>query len=364
MTRGGLLFGFLISSSLLVVAAGCSSSSSGSTAGGACANYASALIDTAKQCGQFNVSPSREGDYRARFQRACEMALAAPGTAVAPSLLDQCAAKIRESCGDGDSCDDIFRDVRGSLADGAPCEDDLQCASGECSREGTAQGVPTCGKCAPAKQIGEACPEGGCVAGAACRTTIDGTEQQQTCVAVRIAGEGETCGTPGGTNEAIRCASGLYCQYSSSSSGGSTGKCAVPAGEGSPCGITESAPVQCKAPLACVNEHCGPLLGAGEACTSSGDCANGLGCDRSSEKCTAIVWGASGAECNDEILRCDRGFCRRTADSSGTSETGKCTDYIPDGQPCDDQKGLDQSCEPLSRCIDGTCQFPDPAQCK
>jgi hypothetical protein len=363
MTRGGLLFGFLVSSSL-IAAQGCSSSS-GSSAGGACANYASALVDTAKRCGQFNVSPSREGDYLTRFQRACEAALAAPGTGVAPSMLDQCAAKIRESCGDGDACDEILQDVRGSLADGAACEDDLQCASGQCSREGTtSQSVPTCGKCAPAKQIGEPCPEGGCVAGAVCRTTVNGTESQQTCVTVRTAGEGETCGTPGSTNEAIRCGSGLYCQYESSSSGGSTGKCAVPAGEGSPCGITGSSYVQCKAPLTCVNERCGPLLGAGQACTSSGECANGLACDRSSNECAAIVWGATGADCNDDILRCDRGFCLRSTDSSGTSETGKCTDFIADGQPCDETKGLTQSCEPLSRCIDRTCRFPDPAQCK
>ena len=41
-----------------------------------------------------------------------------------------------------------------------------------------------------------------------------------------------------------------------------------------------------------------------------------------------------------------------------------CTEFIADGQPCEEAKSIEQSCEPLSRCQDGTCQFPDPSSCK
>ena len=76
-----------------------------------------------------------------------------------------------------------------------------------------------------------------------------------------------------------------------------------------------------------------------------------------------VVWGPIGADCDDNIRRCDRGFCGRMVSSSGTSP-GKCVDYIADGQPCDETKSFEQRCDVQARCVEGTCQLEDPAQCK
>lgn len=359
-TRGGFLFGFLVSSSLVAFAQGCSSSGS-SSAGGACAGYITALRDAAKECGRFNVSPSREGEYIARFQRACESLLAAPGSGISPGVLDQCSAQLRAQCGDDDACEEVLEDVRGSLGEGAACSDDTQCVSGQCRRESTSQVPSTCGKCAAAKQVGEECPEGGCVAGARCvgSSTSGGTTTPPKCVVIRRAAEGETCGIVDG--EAVSCASGLNCKLEGASSPGSTGKCTAPAGEGAACGTEESGYANCKAPLSCVNERCGRLGGSGASCQSSNDCLSGFGCD-GAKTCAAIVWGPIGATCDNELRRCDRGFCARSG--STTDGTGKCTEYIADGQPCDEEKSTESRCDTYARCINGTCQFEDATQCK
>lgn len=358
MRRRGLLFTFLFSSSLVVFAQGCSSSSS-SGAGGACANYVAAFRDSAKACGRFNVSPGRESEYLARLQRSCEAALAAPGSGISPGVLDQCAAEVRAQCGDDDACEEVIESVRGTLGDGTPCDDDTQCASGECSKDSSSQSTPRCGTCSSAVRIGEPCPNGGCVTGAVCSSGASSAES--ICVAVRIGNEGESCGAGTG-GEAVRCATGFYCRYETSSAGAPSGTCERPVGEGSSCGESDNQFARCAPPFTCVNDRCGRLLGAGQTCRDSNDCASGLGCDPANGTCTAIVWGENGAVCDDNLRRCDRGFCARTSGSS--SETGTCVDYISDGQPCDETKSVEQRCDVSARCIDGTCQFDDPSSCK
>lgn len=211
-----------------------------------------------------------------------------------------------------------------------------------------------------AKQIGEPCPEGGCVTGSSCRSTGT-TGSQPICVAVRIVNEGETCGNVS-ANEFLRCATGLDCS-SGGDSGASTGKCAAPVGEGATCANGDSQFARCTPPFSCVNGRCARLSGSGQPCANSNDCANGLGCDEAGT-CTAIVWGPSGATCDDELRRCDRGFCRVTASSGGTNLTGTCVDYLADGAPCDPAKSSEERCDSLSRCTNGTCQFEDLSQCK
>lgn len=364
MNRGGRFFTLLFSTSLVSLVAfaqGCSSSSSG--AGSGCANYVAALRDSAKECGRFNVSPSRESEYLARYQRSCDAVLAAPGTGVTPAVLDQCAAALRAQCGDDDACEELIESVRGTLADGTPCDDDTQCASGECKKDFTSQSSgPRCGTCAPEVKIGEPCPNGGCVVGAVCASS-PGTSSESVCVALRTANEGESCGSASGT-EAVRCAKGLYCRYETTSAGAPNGTCERPLAEGSACGEADGQYARCAPPFTCVSGRCGRLLGSGQACTDSSDCASGLGCDPSANTCAAIVWGANGAVCDDNLRRCDRGFCARTTGSSGTSETGTCVDYIADGQPCDETKSNEQRCDIGADCRDGTCQFEDPSVCK
>lgn len=366
MNRGGLFLSPLPLLSLVFVSFGavaaCSSDAANSSPGGACANYIAARRDGAKECGRFNISPARESTYLTRLQRSCENALAAPGIGITPGLLDQCSARVRSECGDDDACEDLFDDVRGTLAEGAPCEDDTQCASGECDRMSNSSTPAACGKCAPSRQIGEPCSGGGCVVGAACRTAPGSSSPTESkCVAVRIANAGESCGSF--VEEVVRCAQGLTCKLDETSSGASTGKCTAPAGEGAPCGTQDSQFARCAAPFSCVNEKCGRLGGAGATCSGSDDCASGFGCDPSNRTCVAITWVADGAACDDNLRRCNTGFCARPT-SSGSSTTGTCVAYIADGQPCDLTKSSEQRCDSQASCRDGVCTFNDATQCK
>lgn len=359
MLRGGVLLSLL---SLFSVVA-CSSSRESSGVGGACANYAAALRDSAKECGHFNISPARESEYIGRFEQACQNALNAPGSGLTAAAIDQCANAVRTACGDDDACEDLFDDVRGTLAEGAPCDADYQCASGQCSTDGMSS-VPGCGKCIAAVPIGAPCPQGGCVAGAICQTTENGTSSTSVCVAWKTANEGESCGnTFNGTSTSIRCASGLFCKYETSTSGSmTTGTCAQPVGEGSACGNAASGYAHCKAPFACVAGRCGKLLAADADCEDSGDCQSGLACDRGTKKCAAIVWGGTGSVCDDSIHRCERGFCRVDG-TTGDTTAGTCVAYTADGEPCD-AKDNTQRCDSLSHCREGICQLENPATCK
>lgn len=350
----GRHLGGALAVSLALVALGCPSSGADtSTPAGACASYVAALRESATSCGKLSIAPSRQDEYFARYEKICANALGAPGSGLTPSILDQCTAKTRAACGDDEACGDLTRDLKGSLPDGAACDLDYQCASGECVT-GDSQSGTGCGKCAPAVAIGQPCANGaGCVEGATCRSTSSGGTP--TCVAVRIANAGETCSDPAKPEEAVRCADGLACVRTSPTSAGT---CRAPVGEGEACG-QEGLGNRCKPGLACIAGKCGKLLGAGAACTSSGECGSGLACDAVAKTCAAITWAKAGEACDDALKRCERGFCKRTSGAPGV-----CVDPIPDGAACDASKSNEQRCDSLARCVNGTCQLQDPARCK
>ena len=187
--------------SLTVVACAClavfacsSGSGSASGGGGGCADYVSALREGAQTCGKYNVAPGREAELSARLEKQCTAGVNAPGSGITPSLLAQCASKLRAACGDDDACEDI--EVKGTLADGAPCGSDTQCAGGDCKTSSSGSTNTRCGTCVARVPVGGACggtSNGSCVKGATCATKAGETG---ICVERVLLAEGEVCYDP------------------------------------------------------------------------------------------------------------------------------------------------------------------------
>jgi hypothetical protein len=144
-----------------------------------------------------------------------------------------------------------------------------------------------------------------------------------------------------------------------SATAGSQGVCRGLAIEGDACGQAGGGR-NCKPGLACITGRCSQRLAAGDSCETSSACQSGLACD-STKKCVTITWGAAGAACDDAAKLCTNGFCNTGA--SGTA-AGVCVDYLPVGAACDVAKSTEQRCDSFARCVNGSCQFEDPAQCK
>ncbi len=350
---------------MLVALTGCPGSGGSSSGDGdTCAGYFNALASYANRC-EGSSSATLESS-RSRFQDLCNKALAAPGATNLASTLSSCTAQVNTAtCGANDlDCDT----APGAFADGTPCGESYQCQSAFCKRPSDT----LCGTCAPRIPIGGDCASGSsseCVEGARCVSSTTGsgtgTTTTQKCVAIKIAKAGEACSSKSG--EAIECDKGLSCFFSQSGSTPSNAAvCRAPAGTGGDC-FTRS---DCTSGLVCTKNKCSAPLGEGAACSGS-ECAQGLACDE--KVCKTIVFVKGGEACGG-ARRCERGSCRgqsvQTTPGGGTTVTpGKCIDPLPDGAACktggsSSSAEPQASCDTFARCIAGTCQVPDPSQCK
>ncbi len=303
--------------SCVAVFACSSGSGSASGGGGACADYVNALREGAQSCGKYNVAPGRDAELSARLEQECTAALNAPGTGITPSLLAQCAGKVRAACGDDDSCDDIV--ITGSLADGAPCGADAQCAGGDCKTVSTSASASRCGTCASRAAIGAACggSNPGCVKGATCDTG--------TCVERVVLAEGDVCYDPAKPSSSpASCGDGLACKIEGAPS--TQVKCTTRAAAGAKC-TSES---DCLSELVCLGGTCAVPGPPGTACTSSSQCANGA-CSTASKTCVAIQWVAAGGACDNTERRCARGSC--------AMQTPVDTETLVDLHRHDDRRG-------------------------
>jgi hypothetical protein len=334
--------------SIGAISAACSSSSSGSGgASSSCANYANAEIDQETRCGSAPLSPDERANYVSRFNTVCSDAMNAPGSGITTAYLDGCVAAL----GKNPACTVAVpecNDPAGTLAVGAACGSDDQCASTHCaiatSGSGAADGGATtttqnCGTCGATVADGAACQSGDlCVAGDSCTNG--------KCAAVTTSGGG-TGALGAACQEDTDCATPNHCDFTQ-------GVCAAAGNVGSSC----SASADCVSGLICSGaDQCEAPIASGGACTG-GDCASGLGCDSTSHKCTAITFAAQGAPCDNDAILCDRGTCK-----VGASSGAVCPTIIADGQPCDPNSTA-TACDDFAECIGGTCQVPNPADCK
>ena len=340
----------------------CSSSSNSGGTSGACQSYANAYVAYAERC-TGGLDPSQQAAVTSRYTQLCTGVLALPGTPDISGQLNTCAASLGNapcnvSINQLDGCD---IQATGTLADGTACAIGTECKSGDCKIDtsgiGNDGGVSTCGTCAPAIADGADCTNGGtCVVGDTCKfATQDGGTFAGTCTKKAPPGDvGATCAS------ASDCKSPNHCVFGTSE----TGTCTAPVAAGGACDSNSD----CDANLVCTGQTtrtCGQPVAEGGACFSN-DCAPGLACDTSTNKCTKIQFGAAGAACDGVTLRCSRGECKFMTTGGGGggsgSATGACPTIIADGQPCD-SSSTTAECDELASCVQGTCVLV-PAACK
>jgi hypothetical protein len=334
--------------SVAAISVACSSSSNGGSASSSCASYANAEIDQETRCGLATpVSADERANYISRFNVVCNDAIGAPGSGITTAYLDACAAALGKIPGCTSAVPEC-NDPAGTLAVGAACGSDDQCASTHCaitsssSADAGASTTQNCGTCGATVADGAACQSGDvCVAGDSC---TNGTCAKETTSSGGTGAIGSAC------QDDADCATPNHCNFTQ-------GVCAAPGAAGSSCETASD----CVSGLICnaSTEQCEAPVANGGACTG-GDCASGLGCDSTSKKCTAITFAAQGAACDNDAVLCDRGDCP-IATSGGA--TRLCPTIIADGQACD-ASGTTTACDDFAECIAGTCQVPNPADCK
>ena len=285
-----------------------------------------------------------------------------PHTLRTVDSVEACVPRIRLA-----SCTDFLMGnatqclLGGLGAAGDPCSGPSECASTSCSAL-----FPSCGTCADALALGEACnvSSGHCASATMCHPTT------KVCVptplVVAHASDGEPCDTAG--DPLVGCEGDLMCVPTKS--GGTAGKCAPLPQQGEPCLAASSLP-PCAAGLHCglstvggvranlcgnpapcgttfcdgnsfcyetptVPIGCRPYVGVGEACSRAADSGRNCG---------------SGASCATDSL----------SSGGGPVSDGTCVQFGQGelGGVCD----TSASCRASLACQAGRCARFDPASC-
>jgi hypothetical protein len=302
----------LASSSLTVLLSACSSSSTvtpgGSTAD--CAGFASTVCAKFETCAPFYVQVlfGTVDECKARYTTSCQSGIQEPGVTNEAALLTGCANAYAT-----ESCDAFFSGVSsaactpqpGTFPNGQACGDSAQCQSLFCNKVASA----TCGACAAAPKVGDACT-GSCGVSLKCTSGKCATPTANGAL-------GAAC------SNTAPCASNLLCF---------NGTCSTPTGAGKPCGTTTPGCDQLHS-LSCQGGVCAPMqiVGAGQACGVSG---------------STYVFCGSAATC-------------KTA--TGTT-SGTCLAPAEDGQPCDATNG--PACKYGATCLNGLCTLNPATTCK
>lgn len=285
----------------------------------------------------------------------------APGSRRTVENLEACAAILRQvPC--TDSLMGIIPEclVGGNRQGGEPCAFGSQCASGTCSG-----GTSSCGSCAVALEVGQACGggQGVCRAGSFCHRTM------KVCMAVSAivhAPEGSPCDLA--ANPVVSCEGDLICNTGPSSAS-HVGTCTRPPGDGQPCANVGDNRQLCTAGLTCgiVTTSGNRVLTCGQAPCGSRQCPSGsycyedpntpLNCRPYLAEGQACSAGTQSAPC-DPTTSCDLG---RDGGTDGGAE-GVCTKSPPvlkRGDPC---TARDRCPFPLG-CMNGVCAGVDPTSC-
>ena len=258
----------------------------------------------------------------------------APGSFVTPAWLTACAARLQGlSCEyfPNDTCE-CNEDARvGTLPDDSPCAAGGQCASGYCYGSGLES--TSCGKCAPLIPVGESC-------GAIAPTCVRNSRcafPSNTCLAVTIVKEGESCVNPD-PRKYLECDRGLRCDVNTAGTGSRV--CKKLGGLGDSCGA-------CGGFLRCLSGTCQLRALEGGACGVRDDCAPGLTCG-TKQTCVPLKRLGLGQACGRGIDGvCDDGLHCPFADLPPPV----CTPYKAKGEPCTQ----DDRCAVHTICRDGHC---------
>lgn len=188
-------------------------------------------------------------------------------------------------------------------------------------------------------------------------TLADGAAcgEDAQCSGRRCRKSGATCGAC-----SKRGAAGDSCTTSSDCEEGlrCSGTCAVPVQAGGTCDTAHS----CAIGLFCKAGVCAKSGGAGEACQATGvpgecNAIAGLYCNPQSKVCETITLLSAGQSCSTP-----GSLCSAASTCVGTSSSRTCLAPAADGAPCDDVKG--PHCLGPATCENGVCTLDDPAACK
>lgn len=285
-----------------------SSSGAGATSAEACAALAKSVCAKVNSCSPFLLELTY-GDIamcEARIALGCPSTFDLPGSTATPDDTVLCSESFSAS-----SCDDLFgrklppgcKPPAGTQADGTACGREVQCASGQCNKEGA-----VCGVCAAP-----------IAAGGACKESED-------------------------------CEPTLFCAQ---------GKCA-PGGD---VGATCDAAAPCKTGIPCSGGKCVQPLGPGQQCDKASpncDVLQGLGCNMMGI-CQKVSLAGPGEPCGlqgtDYIACKGGGFCKVAMGGAGI-----CLAPAADGAACDEVEG--PHCMAGAKCSSGKCVLTDGSSCK
>jgi hypothetical protein len=176
-----------------------------------------------------------------------------------------------------------------------------------------------------------------CIVSSQCDSGVCLHEQGATCGACAILIEpGERC-----DGKAV-CPQGMLCLQ---------GYCAVPVLEGGACTDSD----ECSRTLACQSGVCAKLQEVGADCADNSACMHGTSCNEG--LCEADRPAGEGEECG----RLANGHLAVCTGGRVCGPNGKCLRRIEEGQSCFAPRG---GCAANLRCMDGTCNRPDPSACE
>ena len=342
-------FFFVSSASVVAILAACSSPTT-TASSDACAKYFDTLASTTTRCG--TSSSSFDPASKNNFVAFCQATINAPGSGVSDTYLNTCTGALAASTSCNINQVAGCENPQGKLANGAACYSSAQCQSGSCTKTGSASsdggvvdaGATTgisCGTCDPRAAENAACDSSG-VTNPRCMSGLNCTNG--TCVKPVTIPSGGACSYTGppGTN----CAAPTTCIPGSNG----TGTCDAVPKKGEKCSFI------CDTNLTCTAGTCVDKVAVGGACPSGNECLSTLYCDSATKLCATPKAGKAGDTCATGV-KCDPGLaCKSNGDAIPT-----CVALKNKGEACVSTAG---DCALYLDCISGTCQTPDPSQCK
>lgn len=299
-----------------------------------------------ERCNGGSIAPATMTSAKARYVESCVNAFGLAGSTRTADELDACATAIEaEECGTFAELLPACAAKAGTLATGTACNVDAQCQTGHCDLFGPQAKGRGCGVCAETTPEGESCDaeRPACALGTFCVGSPDAPSAPK-CRRVRYVDPSASC-----NGFDIQCRVGFVC--------------AAVDGAAPVCIPALAAGAACTDDAACAKDaFCGYSTGkctnrgkAGDACDAQNPCSEGLGCDRTSNKCAPLTFVEPGESCGGSV-QCREGVC-----GQGTGAP-RCPEVVDDGKGC--LEGAHMTCRAPAACINGACVLPTTATCQ
>ena len=293
------------------------------------------------------TSPREIDSTRTRHVASCVAELALTGTSRTAADVESCASALEKlPCGTISEFVPECTTKGGALADGAACNEGAQCKGGVCDYLDP-DAAKTCGVCTAPLEEGASCSQktSTCTPGTICVGSLDAVTIT-TCKRVKYAEPKAACGAN------ILCQPGYLCFKANA--GDPTPTCNPRFGPGVYCGDDDDV---CEEASFCekTTNKCANRPKEGEACDFQRPCPNGLGCSKTTGKCSPLTFAAPGEACGGDVA-CVQGVC-----GQGTG-TQTCPQVVEDGNGCLEDAHM--TCRAPAKCVSGKCVMPTTGVCR